>query len=160
MKLAETRWVNVVWCDDIRQEVGNKPSLMGVYTGGLAVPSLPVTLPRLAAWINVQTPKNRPFERLNVRIQRNDTEEPVAVIEIEEVLSAVALAASQTVEAPAAEPDQPSVMIMSFVVLLGALQLNQDTQWFKVFVETEDEILESFKLPINTAPAGAVSNRV
>lgn len=152
MKIAETRWVNVVWCDDIRQEIGNKPSLMGVYTGGLAVPALPATLPRLAAWINVRTPTSRPFQRLTVRIRRSDAEEPIAAIEIEEVTTST----DPFTDAPAVESDQPMATIMSFVVLLGALQLNQETQWFKVFVETEDETLESFKLPIKIASAGAI----
>ena len=156
MKIAETRWVNVVWCDDIRQEIGNKPSLMGVYTGGLAVPALPATLPRLAAWINVHTPTSRPFQRLTVRIRRNDAEEPIAVIEIGEVSSLLAPSTDPSTDVPAVESDQPMATIMSFVVLLGALQLNQETQWFKVFVETEDEMLESFKLPIKMAPAGAI----
>ena len=55
------------------------------------------------------------------------------------------------------DADRDIQTVLSFVVLLGALQLNQDTQWFKVFVETEDEVLESFKLPIKTAPAGVVA---
>lgn len=34
-------------CDDIRFEQGNKISLIGVYTEGILVPRLPITLPKL-----------------------------------------------------------------------------------------------------------------
>lgn len=155
MKIAETRWVNVVWCDDIRQEIGNKPSLMGVYTGGLDVPALPATLPRLAAWINVYTPTSQPFKRLTLRIRRSDADDPIASIEIGDMSSLHPPSANQFADLAAGDSDKPTATIMSFVVMLGAFQLNEDTHWLKVFVETEDEMLESFKLPIKKAPAGA-----
>jgi hypothetical protein len=155
MKIAETRWVNVVWCDDIRQEIGNKPSLMGVYTGGLDVPALPATLPRLAAWINVYTPTSHPFKRLTLRIRRSDADEPIASIEIGDMSSLHPPSADQLADPTVGDSDKPTATIMSFVVMLGAFQLNEDTHWLKVFVETEDEMLESFKLPIKKAPAGA-----
>lgn len=40
----------VIFCDDIRQEVGNKPSFMGVYTSSMVFPAsvtFPITLARL-----------------------------------------------------------------------------------------------------------------
>ena len=142
MKLTESRWVHVIWCDDIRQEVGNKSSLMGVYSNGLVVPSLPTMLPRLAAWIHVHTPTAQPFETLNLRINRSDSDEPVASIQITEMPPVPSFPDSQNMADKA--------MTMGFVLLLGPLVLNETTNWFKVFVETESEILESFKLSIRT----------
>ena len=44
---------SVVFCDDIRQEVGNKLSLMGVYFGDLYFPTpFPNSLPKLCASIS------------------------------------------------------------------------------------------------------------
>lgn len=34
-------------CDDIRPEIGNKRSFVGVYTGNIIVPALPHTFPKL-----------------------------------------------------------------------------------------------------------------
>lgn len=34
-------------CDDVRHEVGNKPSYMGVYTGDILVEKFPFTVPKL-----------------------------------------------------------------------------------------------------------------
>lgn len=36
-----------ILCDDVRSEVGNKPSYMGVYTGAMLLPELPFQHPRL-----------------------------------------------------------------------------------------------------------------
>lgn len=48
----------VIFCDDIRQEVGNKLSLMGIYGANLVVPSFPTVLPKLCCVFNVRVPAN------------------------------------------------------------------------------------------------------
>lgn len=50
-KVSETR-IETVFCDDIREEVGNKRSLMGIYHGEMFVQSVPILLPRLCFYIN------------------------------------------------------------------------------------------------------------
>ena len=50
----ERRVANCVFCDDLREEVGSKISLMGMYFSELEIPEAPpVTLPKLiiAAWL-------------------------------------------------------------------------------------------------------------
>jgi len=42
MKLAEKAYI--IFCDDVREEVGNKLSLMGVYSKKIVFPSLPVVM--------------------------------------------------------------------------------------------------------------------
>lgn len=44
------------FCDDIRFEVGNKISLMGVYTGELVTPQLPTSLAKLCCVVTVVFP--------------------------------------------------------------------------------------------------------
>jgi hypothetical protein len=41
MKIANN--ANIIFCDDIREEVGNKMSLMGIYSDKILVPSLPIS---------------------------------------------------------------------------------------------------------------------
>lgn len=48
----------VTFCDDIRQEVGNKLSIMGIYGANLIVPSFPTVLPKLCCVFNVRVPAN------------------------------------------------------------------------------------------------------
>lgn len=152
MKLTEHRWVHAIWCDDIRQEVGNKPSFMGVYTGSLVVPSLPTVLPRLAVWVNVWTPKAQPFKILKVRICNNEDEKPLAAIDVDSESLAGATNQGQSLERSEDKivVGEPSALGLSFILLLGQLQLKETTRWLKVWVDTESEVLESFKLRIDT----------
>ena len=66
------RYVHVIWCDDIRQEVGNKPSFMGVYTGGLVLPELPCVLPKLCAWVLLSAPASQPLQGVSVKLRFDD----------------------------------------------------------------------------------------
>ncbi|CAM2164874.1 Phosphatidylserine decarboxylase [Paraburkholderia sacchari] len=52
------------FCDDVRLEVGNKSSLMGVYGGDLQVPSFPFALPKLAVVTFISTPTDEPMSTL------------------------------------------------------------------------------------------------
>ena len=45
--MSITRHLEVIFCDDIREEVGNKISYMGVYSADLTVPVLPIVLNKL-----------------------------------------------------------------------------------------------------------------
>lgn len=66
------RYVHVRYCDDIRQEVGGKQSLVGLYGGDLRVAAVPTTLPQFCVIASVATPVSRPFERVRVELLLND----------------------------------------------------------------------------------------
>src|ERR1700743_2371862 len=59
----------VQFCDDIRAEVGNKTSLMGIYGGDMMVPSFPAIVPKLCAHISCVTAFENPFMALSFRIE-------------------------------------------------------------------------------------------
>jgi len=44
MALTKERFRNIILCEDIREEAGNKKSLMGVLAGDIIVPAFPATL--------------------------------------------------------------------------------------------------------------------
>jgi hypothetical protein len=71
--VSTDRFVSVQFCDDIRQELGNKFSLIGCYGPLIQVHPLPSVLPKLCASVKVYTPIERPFGKLVVRILRGDT---------------------------------------------------------------------------------------
>ena len=52
-----------VICDDMRQEVGGKSILIGVYAGGILFETLPVVVPTLSIYMEVQ-PKKPSYERV------------------------------------------------------------------------------------------------
>lgn len=45
-----------IFCDDLRQEVGNKVSYMGVYQGMMFVEAFPFVLPKLCAAVTLRVP--------------------------------------------------------------------------------------------------------
>jgi hypothetical protein len=68
--MTPNRTVIAQFCDDVRQEIGNKFSLMGCYGTDLYVPTFPITLPKLCAFVHVRTPREQPFLRLTLRLVR------------------------------------------------------------------------------------------
>ena len=67
------RQVNTTFCDDIRHEVSGKISLIGVYAGHMLVPAFPLVLPQLCLVISVLTPVEHPFQKLILRVLKDDT---------------------------------------------------------------------------------------
>ncbi len=137
------RYVHAIWCDDIRQEVGNKPSFMGVYTAGILVKALPIVLPRLGVYVWVKTPIDRPFQKINIRIERSDgfrlLDKP-AIIHGE----------LQKIENPKGSDFTRQVLMAGF--LLGGIEIPVGCKYFVVFAETESEILEGSRLHIDVNP--------
>jgi hypothetical protein len=71
-----TPFLSTVYCDDIRQEVGGKLSLMGVYNAVMYVQQFPVTLPKLWIMATYVVPHDKPPKNLKIRVLKNT--EPLA----------------------------------------------------------------------------------
>ena len=59
------------------------------------------------------------------------------------------------------DPDElkePAGISISFLVVLGPINVTETTKWLKVYVDTEDETLESFKLMIRQAKPNQPAN--
>lgn len=66
------RYVICDFCDDVRQEIGNKISLMGLYSSDMIFESFPVVLPKFCIRVKAVTLIDRPFEKLIFRALLND----------------------------------------------------------------------------------------
>lgn len=66
------RYLHSFFCDDIRQEVGNKLSFMGMYQGVMFVPAFPAELQKLCISFSVSTLADDPFKSLSFIVLRND----------------------------------------------------------------------------------------
>lgn len=66
------RHVETIFCDDIRHEVSNKLSYIGVYSGNLYVKAFPAALPKLCVAIKVVTSKDKPLDSIRLRILKDD----------------------------------------------------------------------------------------
>ena len=66
------RYIHTIFCEDIRPELGNKYSIMGVLGGQITIPSAPLVLPKLCAAIAISSPSKEPFFKVRLRVLQND----------------------------------------------------------------------------------------
>lgn len=66
------RQISTIFCDDIRQEVGGKLSLMGIYSGVMFVHAFPIILPKLCVSITAITPSKKPFKKISFKVLKAD----------------------------------------------------------------------------------------
>ena len=65
---------NVIVCEDLREELGNKKSLMGIFTGDIVVSQFPATVP-LAFYIEYMPDKSDTDEiSFEFRLMQDDAE--------------------------------------------------------------------------------------
>jgi len=62
-----TRFAYSVFCDDIRNELNNKISLMGIFGSLMYLQSFPTVLPKLCAVVTASTPVDRPFQSVSFK---------------------------------------------------------------------------------------------
>jgi hypothetical protein len=77
---GKERGVWAIYCDDIRHEQGNKRSYMGVYSGVMFVPQVPIVIPRLCLIVSVTTPIKRPFKYIKVKVAMGDEQISESVV--------------------------------------------------------------------------------
>ncbi|TKA90374.1 DUF6941 family protein [Halopseudomonas bauzanensis] len=66
------RHAHVLYCDDIRHELGGKITFVGAYGASLLVNEFPVTMPKLCARLDLVTPASRLFEHIEIQILLNE----------------------------------------------------------------------------------------
>lgn len=152
MKQSDIRSVQVIWCDDVRQEVGNKASYMGVYHQMLVPSALPAVLPKLCAVISITTPVSRPFQALHVRLILSDKpDSPVVQIDTDPAEVQANLRPPEPRAEGGAASSRPAAAIgVTSVLSVGNLELTAATEWLQVVVDVGDEVLESLKLRVST----------
>lgn len=66
-----SRFAYAHFCEDIRQEVGDKGSLMGIFGSAVYVDEIPATLPKLCILAFCTSPINEPIASLTMQITVN-----------------------------------------------------------------------------------------
>lgn len=125
-----SRHIEVIYCDDIREEVGNKVSYMGIYSKDLFVPVAPVVLPKLCIAVKVVTDMTDPFRELEVRILKGEDE--------------VELLTTGPIPGPPddwASEDNSTFMVAQMAFMLAPYQIDGDTI-LRVRARTEREDLK------------------
>ncbi|HSH72816.1 MAG TPA: hypothetical protein VK974_07140 [Methylophilaceae bacterium] len=67
-----SRYAHAIFCDDIRYEIGNKHSLIGIYNGEMIAPEFPLLLPKLCVHTLIATPIDQRFSSLSVQLLQDD----------------------------------------------------------------------------------------
>lgn len=80
MKKNADRFIHAIFCDDMRQEIGNKVSFMGCYQSELFVPFVPLMLPKLCVQVTISTTVERSLKALTVRLDQGANQ--LAIIEV------------------------------------------------------------------------------
>lgn len=150
------RHVHVTYCDDIRQEVGNKRSLIGVYTRDLFVQAIPVTLPKLGIVVSILTPIDRPFQKLSLRVQQGEA----VLISTEDLVAGF----KSISEAPLDDLDReidgqaaPSSLICNIEILLAPFRIDAEHN-IRVIATTEDGELRGRALRVRLVKNFGIGN--
>lgn len=144
-----SRFVSVIYCDDIRNEVGNKQSFIGIYRSELYVADFPVVLPKLCIVINVQTSGDQPFKSLKLRILNFDDQIAEAVLPPE------ALAGQQAeAVASATPPGADGFLVCSMAVVLSPLKVDKPMR-LRIRVDADGTELKGPALGIDRIPQQA-----
>jgi hypothetical protein len=111
-----------IFCDDIRNEPGEKLSFVGCYNGVIFVPpTFPLVLPRFCIHIHIVSPATEPYESIAVRCyapceDAPIVEEPVEPPPREEQVALLAKLGTN--------PDAPLYIVAGTSLILMPLQLN------------------------------------
>jgi hypothetical protein len=72
----------VIYCDDIRQEVGGKTSYMGIYAADMIIDAAaPFTLPKLCIAAHVLIPARYDFSQLRIVVKQNTDSNETIIVE-------------------------------------------------------------------------------
>jgi hypothetical protein len=142
-----TRYVHAVYCDDIRQEVGGKITLVGIYTGQCLVPSIPCALPKLCAVLNFSATRADPITAITVVASFAGNEVFTMNLDADQISQIMAPSMEQ-------RPDGKNMMIM----VMGAMAPFNITAAGKLSlaITANGEELFCEGLEILEAPAGTI----
>jgi hypothetical protein len=131
------RFIHTLYCDDVRHEVGGKMTFVGAYQGQM-VAEQPgeLMLPKLCIVLTAQTPHSQPFQRLNVKLFRDDEvlqemELPIQTLHLKDVANGRPL----------------NFDVMGVIMTLHGLKFEKDST-LRVRVQTESEELSAMGLQV------------
>ncbi|KAB2843437.1 MAG: hypothetical protein F9K47_06940 [Burkholderiales bacterium] len=146
------RYLQTVFCDDIRHEVAGKLSYIGVYGPQLFVPSFPITLPKLCLTVRVVTPAAQPFRVLTFRILKGDTQLAEATLEDADLASvADAIGSSSTDE------HANRMQVLEAIFVFSPFLIDEPCS-LRVQATTEAGDLRGLGLKIEQTPSGAAAS--
>lgn len=65
--------INAVYCDDIRSEIGDKHSFMGVYDTEMSLPEFPAQLPKFCIQVRLEIKGEIPPKSVKISVKNGET---------------------------------------------------------------------------------------
>jgi hypothetical protein len=130
------RTLSVIYCDDIRNEVGNKQSWMGIYSGDLVVQQMPAVMPKLCIAATVSSPSDQPLKRLRLYAKRGD--EHVFELNADELMLQEFRAAEASEAESGPNDGVPRRRVLILAAAMTPFVIDRDST-LRVFAETEVE---------------------
>jgi len=140
-------YLETIFCDDIRQEISGKRTLVGVYEHNLLVESFPVTLPKLCLVTRLVVPASTEFERISFEVMKGDESILLAEIPPEIVKNIKAKESIDVIEGLKGE----KVYIYSSQVVFSPIKFEEAIP-LKVKARLDDSELKGVGLQIATLP--------
>jgi len=111
--------LEVIYCDDVRQEIGNKQSFIGVYPGDLIVSeALPVVLPKLCLVLTLILPRSDDVASARIRIMQRDQ----CLLETDELLPP----SDEVVSSNREEVPEEQLLRIALVVVMSPFQVDEE----------------------------------
>jgi len=137
-----TRFAYSVFCDDLRSEVNNKISMMGIFGSLMYLQTFPSVLPKLCAVITASTPVDQPFKSISFKGTMDGN-----------VIFDISMNESQITEMrqSASFIDDPKFFEAKAMVVLSPLHLTNPTR-IHVTVLADGQEIECGGLQISKSP--------
>lgn len=149
MKKNADRFVHAIFCDDMRQEIGNKVSFMGCYQGELFVPFAPMMLSKLCVHVSVSTAVERPFKALTVRLDQGVNQLAIMEMPSDDLARAVPPA-----------PEDATRISANIGVMLSPFAITEPSEIRVVVITEEGEMLgPRLRIKVMPQPEGSVASQ-
>ena len=135
-----SRYIQSIYCDDIRHEVSGKVSYIGVYAGEMIIPHFPATLPKLCVSTRIVTPICQPFESLTISVLQDERE----LQEFELTDETIEKAREDSAKA---KTGVEQVQIFSWITAFSPFHLEGPCT-IRVHAQTESEVVKAIALKV------------
>lgn len=135
--------VDAIFCDDVRQESGNKLSYMGIYGGNLLLERFPAVLPKLCVVISLRLPVETQSRSVTFHVAKGGQDLGKGTASVADALRGAGM--------PGAVDDAGRIL-MRFIAQVAPLTFEGPCQ-LRARVEIDDQVLEAGSLVVEVLPA-------
>ncbi len=145
------RYLHVVYCEDVRNELHNKTSLIGVYGADLFASEIPMVLPKLALVITVAGDASDPIEKLSLEVLRDNERIAEIAVKEQDIAQTRQLALASVLKGEAPTSDVKLMFTFNAVIAISPFPIERPFV-LRVIATTEREELRgpALRVALNT----------